>query len=97
MAKVEVELFTHPICTGCWDTKKMLEEVVRELEDLVEWKEWSLAVPSGRARAQACGVLEVPTIIIQKGERIVGVPRDAAALRERIMAAAVGTAAGKGA
>lgn len=38
MAKVEVELFTHPICTGCWDAKKVLEQVARELPDLVAWR-----------------------------------------------------------
>jgi len=49
---------------------------------------WSLADRDGRARAEGLGVMEVPTVVIAGGERIVGVPEDAHQLHDRILAAA---------
>ena len=41
----------------------------------------------GRRKAEELGVLEVPTMVIDGRERIVGVPRDLAALRARLAGA----------
>lgn len=88
MRPVHIDFFTHPICTGCWDVSKMLDTLAAELPGLVEIERWSLAERAGRAKAQEQGVADVPTLIIEGGERIVGVPADVGALRERILAAA---------
>lgn len=55
---------------------------------LVDFHRWSLARPDGRARAEALGVLEVPTVVIEGGPTIVRVPGDAAVLRAGVLAAA---------
>lgn len=88
MSAVTVEFFTHPVCTGCWDVSRMLERLSAELPGAMELRQWSLADRAGRARAESLGVMEVPTVVIAGGERIVGVPEDVGQLRDRILAAA---------
>jgi predicted DsbA family dithiol-disulfide isomerase len=88
MKAVRVEFFTHPICAGCWDVGRMLDRIVEDLPGLIELRRWSLADRQGRARSQECGVLEVPTVLIEEQDRVVGVPGDAEELRRRILAAA---------
>lgn len=86
MTKVHVDYFTHPVCTGCWEVGKMLVKLQAELPDL-EVEQWSLALPAGRRKAEELGVLEVPTMVIDGRERIVGVPQDLAALKARLVGA----------
>ena len=64
----------------------MLTRLQAELLDL-EVEQWSLALPAGRRKAEALGVLEVPTLVIDGGERIVDVPPDPAALKARLVGA----------
>lgn len=87
MTKIHLDYFTHPICTGCWEVGKMLARLGAELPDVLEVETWSLALPAGRRKAEALGVLEVPTIVVDGRERIVGVPENIAALKARLVGA----------
>ncbi len=57
------------------------------MPDVLEVETWSLALPGGRRKAEALGVLEVPTIVVDGRERIVGVPENIAALKARLVGA----------
>ncbi len=85
MSTVSVEFFTHPVCTGCWDVGQMLQQLSADLPRLMDLTQWSLADKAGRARAEALGVMEVPTVIIGGRERIVGVPDDIAVLKGQVL------------
>ena len=79
MTKIHLDYFTHPICTGCWEVGKMLARLGAELPDVLEVETWSLALPGGRRKAEALGVLEVPTIRSR--------PSNIAALKARLVGA----------
>lgn len=57
-----IELFTHPVCSGCREALLALSELERAGE--IELVLWSLAIPSGRARGAEAGVTSVPTVIV---------------------------------
>lgn len=85
MVRRRVEFFSHPLCSGCSDVLNMLIALERELGDVIEVQRWTLAVPAGRLRAQELGVSEVPTVVVDGGETIVGVPADIDDLRRRVL------------
>ncbi|HLF41194.1 MAG TPA: hypothetical protein VI854_06940 [Acidimicrobiia bacterium] len=84
-----VEFFSHPLCSGCSDVRQMLRTLEGELGDVIEVERWNLAVPGGRVRAQELEVTEVPTIVIDGAEMIIGVPDDIDELRRRLVAPGV--------
>jgi len=57
-----VELFTHPVCQGCREATAALTRLARAGE--IELVQWSLAVRSGRARAEETGVTSVPSVVV---------------------------------
>ncbi len=57
-----IELFTHPVCSGCREALLALSELERAGQ--IELVLWSLAIPSGRARGAEVGVESVPTVIV---------------------------------
>ncbi len=57
-----VELFTHPVCRGCREASLALGALAAD--GLIELVSWSLAIPSGRARASEAGVSTVPTALV---------------------------------
>jgi hypothetical protein len=57
-----VELFTHPLCGGC---REVFLELTRLAEaHAIELTTWSLATPSGKARALEADVPTVPTALV---------------------------------
>lgn len=85
VARRRIEFFSHPLCSGCSDVLNMLITLERELSDVIEVQRWTLALPAGRLRALELGVTEVPTVVVDGGETIVGVPGDVDDLRHRIL------------
>lgn len=61
-----IEVFTHPICSGCREALVALGAF--EAAGGVELVRWSLAIPAGRARAAEAGVTSVPTVVVDGGE-----------------------------
>lgn len=57
-----IEIFTHPVCSGCREAMLALGEL--EVAGRIELVSWSLAIASGRARAAEFGVTSVPTVIV---------------------------------
>lgn len=64
---VRVELFTHPVCQGCREATAALAPLAQAGE--IELVQWSLAVRSGRARAEETGVTSVPTVVVGAARR----------------------------
>ena len=58
-----VQVFTSPTCPHCPPTKKLVETVANERDDVI-YQEMSTATPEGSAGAQKYGIMSVPTIII---------------------------------
>lgn len=86
MSTRRVEFFSHPLCSGCSDVLNMLRALEGELGEVIDVQRWNLAVPAGRVRAQELGVTEVPTVVVEGGETIIGVPEDIDDLRRRLLA-----------
>ncbi len=57
-----IEIFTHPVCSGCREALLALGELQEAGQ--IELVRWSLAIASGRARAAEAGVTSVPTVIV---------------------------------
>ena len=57
-----VEIFTHPVCSGCREALLALGEL--QAAGRIELVCWSLAIASGRTRAAEAGVTSVPTVIV---------------------------------
>jgi predicted DsbA family dithiol-disulfide isomerase len=62
VAIMEVELFTHPICSGCQEAFNALSKLSHA--GVIELRVTNLALPKGRSRASELGVEEVPTVRI---------------------------------
>lgn len=75
-----IEVFTHPVCSGCREALLALGEL--QEAGLIELVRWSLAIASGRARAAEAGVTSVPTVIVA-GQKLELDTRDAL---ERLLA-----------
>lgn len=60
-----VELFTHPICSGCQDAVNGLRKL--EHAGLITLQTCNLGTPRGRERADSLGVSNVPTV--RRGDR----------------------------
>ena len=61
----KVELFTHPICSGCQEAMNSLRKLERS--GLISLEICSLAAARGRERASSLGVTDVPTV--RRGDR----------------------------
>lgn len=59
---IRVELFTHPVCSGCREAALALGSLAEA--GRIELVQWSLAIPAGRARAAAAGVTSVPSVVV---------------------------------
>ena len=55
-----VELFTHPICSGCQEAVNGLRKL--EHAGLITLQTCNLGTPRGRERADSLGVSNVPTV-----------------------------------
>lgn len=62
-----IEIFTHPVCSGCREALLALGEL--QEAGRIELVCWSLAIASGRARAAEAGVTSVPTVIVAGEKR----------------------------
>ncbi|MHB8312304.1 MAG: hypothetical protein ACYDD0_03250 [Candidatus Dormibacteria bacterium] len=56
----DVELFTHPVCSGCGDAIVVLSELSQR--GVIKLRLTSIAASSGQRRAQELGVTTVPTV-----------------------------------
>lgn len=65
VAPVAVELFTHPICSGCHEALNALRKL--EHREIIVLTICSLATHAGRLRAEELGVTTVPTV--RQGDR----------------------------
>lgn len=74
MKPISVTVFTHPTCTSCKNALVMVERLARK-RDGVSVEVVSLAGKQGRERARREQVLSVPTILVGRTRRFVGVPR----------------------
>lgn len=63
----QVELFTHPVCSGCREASTALLQLAAD--GTIELVMRSLAVPAGRARALEAGVSMVPTAVVGSTRR----------------------------
>ncbi|MFN3284916.1 MAG: hypothetical protein ACK45F_01380 [bacterium] len=72
--KVLVKVFTHPTCTSCKAAIQMVERLARD-DPEVSATVVSLASAAGREEARREDILSVPTILVGRGRRLVGVPR----------------------
>ncbi len=57
-----VELFTHPVCSGCQEAVSALSKLAQQ--GTISLDICSLGTPSGRRRAEEQGVTSVPTVRI---------------------------------
>lgn len=71
---VPVRVFTHPTCTSCKAAIQMVERLARDYPE-VSATVVSLASAAGREEARREDILSVPTILVGRGRRLVGVPR----------------------
>jgi hypothetical protein len=74
----EIELFTHPTCSGCQEALTALRALARE--GRVSLEVTSLGSPGGRRRAAEAGVSVVPTVRIGTSYRLLSSPEDLDAL-----------------
>ena len=56
----QVELFTHPTCSGCQEAHVALSKLARSNQIFLDV--CSLATATGRRRAEELGVTTVPTV-----------------------------------
>jgi predicted DsbA family dithiol-disulfide isomerase len=61
---VKIEFFFSHTCPHCPPTKKMLYEIVKDLEEAVEIEEIDAWSEKGEPLAQKHGIQVVPTIIV---------------------------------
>ncbi len=64
---IRVELFTHPVCSGCREAALALGSLAEA--GRIELVQWSLAIPAGRARAAVAGVTSVPSVVVGSERR----------------------------
>ncbi len=62
-----IELFTHPVCSGCREAALALGSLAEAGK--IELVQWSLAIPAGRARAAVAGVTSIPTVVVGSERR----------------------------
>jgi len=65
--RIRVELFTHPVCSGCREAALALGSLAEA--GRIELVQWSLAIPAGRARAAVAGVTSVPSVVVGSERR----------------------------
>ncbi|HEX9033522.1 MAG TPA: hypothetical protein VF834_16905 [Streptosporangiaceae bacterium] len=70
----EIELFTHPTCSGCQEALTALRALERAGK--VTLQVTSLGSPTGRRRASDVGVRVVPTIRLGTSYRLLASPAD---------------------
>jgi hypothetical protein len=80
----EIELFTHPTCSGCQEALTALRALERE--GRVTLQVTSLGSPSGRRRAADAGVRVVPTVRLGTSYRLLASPEDLDALLAQLTA-----------
>lgn len=74
----DVELFTHPMCTGCQEALTALRGLARDGRLVLEVT--NLGSPRGRRRAEELGVSSVPTVRIAEDFRVLNGAGDLQAL-----------------
>lgn len=60
MEAIAVELFTHPMCSGCPQALQALSQLAAS--GVIQLEVCTLGSPTGRRRAETLGVTCVPTI-----------------------------------
>jgi hypothetical protein len=88
MSRPLVELFTHPVCSGCREAAVALGDLAAG--GAIELATWSTATPAGRARAEALGVTGVPTVVLAGERRALDRRADLQRLIDDIRGAALG-------
>lgn len=71
---VLIKVFTHPTCTSCRSAIQIVDRLASGRKDL-SVQIISLASKGGREEARKENVLSVPTILVGRNHRFVGVPR----------------------
>jgi len=75
-----IELFYSPICPHCPKAREVLLEVLEEVDAKIHLDEVNILSSEGLKKAEECGVMSVPTTIINMRRKIVGVP-----VKERLL------------
>lgn len=79
---IKVELFYSPICPHCPEAKRILLEVLEEVDQEFHVEEVNVFSPEGLERAKKYEIISVPAIIIENKHKIIGVPRKESLLRK---------------
>lgn len=69
---VRVEFFYSKRCPHCLPAKKMLYEIVKDLEKIVEIEEIDAWSEKGEPLAEKYGIRVVPTIVVNGVKRVEG-------------------------
>lgn len=85
MSVLNIELFTHPTCSGCQEALSALRALANEGRLTLEVT--SLGSPRGRRRATEVGVSVVPTVRFGTENRLLATPEDLDTLLAEIAAA----------
>jgi len=75
MKTVKVEIITSETCPFCPPAKEIVKKVCKKLGKKVVLVETSINTAEGEARAQAFGIVSVPTILIDDEPKFTGPPR----------------------
>jgi len=76
-----IELFFSPICPHCPRAREILLEVLEEVNHKIRLEEVNVFSTEGVEKAEKYGVMAVPTIIVNRKRKIVGVPSKEGLLR----------------
>jgi len=70
---IKVELFYSPICPRCPEAKRVLLEVLEEI---------NVFSPRGLKRAKKYDIAHIPAVVIENKRKIIGVPKKESLLRK---------------
>jgi len=79
---IKIELFYSPICPHCPEAKRVLLEVLEKFDQEFSINEVNVFSPEGFEKARRYDLLSVPAIVIENGDKIIGVPRKENLLRK---------------
>ena len=70
---IKIELFYPPVCPYCPEAKRILLEVLEEIDQEFCMDEVNIFSPEGLERAKKYGIISVPAIVIENKHKIVGI------------------------
>jgi len=78
---ITIELFYSPTCLYCPKARKVLLEVLDNVNHEVHVDEVNVFSSKGLERANKYGIMAVPAIVVRKRHKLVGVPKKEELLR----------------